>query len=122
MGFHSRGPKMNIDLDQAVVEVNESKLLRLTGAAGTTLSCISGSLWITQDSNLKDIVLYSGQSHVVEGPQPVIVSSFKPGMSLVCVLSPLMPSASWGWLQYFRQLLLRWSGGLGSLSRISRYG
>jgi hypothetical protein len=41
---------MNINLDQALIEVSASKFLRMEHTAGTTLSCVSGSLWVTRDN------------------------------------------------------------------------
>ena len=77
---------MNINLDQALIEVNASKFLRMENAAGTTLSCVSGSLWITRDNCIKDFELLPGDSYVADVRQAVTVCGFEP--SVVRVFQP----------------------------------
>ena len=77
---------MNINLDQALIEVNASKFLRIEKTRGTTLSCVSGSLWITRDNCVKDFELLPGDSYVVDARQAITVSGFEP--SVVRVFQP----------------------------------
>lgn len=77
---------MHINLDQALVEVNKSKFLRMQNAAGTTLSCVSGSLWVTKDNCIQDFELLPGDTYVANGRQAITVCGFEP--SVVRVFQP----------------------------------
>ena len=78
---------MNLNLDQALVEVDATKFLRMENAAGTTLLCISGSLWVTKDNCIRDFELLPGDRYVAEGRQSLTVCGFEP--SVVRVFQPL---------------------------------
>jgi hypothetical protein len=47
----------------------------LADARGTRIACADGILWITQYSDLRDIVLHAGESFVVDRDTKVIVSA-----------------------------------------------
>jgi hypothetical protein len=85
---------MNINLDQALVEVDSSKFLRMENAAGATLFCVSGSLWVTRDNCAKDFELLPGESYVAQGCQSLTVCGFEPSVARVIQPLPSRPSRS----------------------------
>lgn len=52
-------------------------LVRLGDGAGSSVACIEGAVWITQDHDRRDIVLTEGESYVVECP----------GLTVVCAIA-----------------------------------
>jgi len=47
--------------------------LRLKDAHGARLRAVQGTLWVTIDNDLRDIVLDPGESFVVDSNQPLVV-------------------------------------------------
>lgn len=77
---------MNTNLDQVLAEVSSSKFLRMENADGTTISCVSGSLWVTRDNCMKDFEVLPGDIYVANGRQSITVCGFEP--SVVRVFQP----------------------------------
>ena len=73
--------------DTAYVPLNETLFLKLKDATGTTISCVSGCLWITRDGCIEDTLMTAGQSYRVEDSTRVIVTAF--GASLAQVSRPV---------------------------------
>ena len=48
-------------LQNCVLDLALGKILRLRGAAGKTISCEAGTLWVTQENSLRDDILLAGQ-------------------------------------------------------------
>lgn len=53
---------MKTALQNSVLELPLARILRLRGAAGKTISCEGGTLWVTQEGRLRDDFLSAGQS------------------------------------------------------------
>lgn len=66
---------MRIDIDQALLPLPGRTPLRLDDAFGSRLRSVEGTLWITFDHDLRDLVLETGQSLVVDSHQPVRVTA-----------------------------------------------
>ena len=49
--------------------------LRLKDARGARLRAVQGTLWVTIDNDLRDIVLDAGESFVVDSDKPLIVTA-----------------------------------------------
>ncbi len=49
------------------------------------ITCRSGSLWITQDNDLRDAVLAPGESFTVGGRRKVIAYALDPATFTVCI-------------------------------------
>jgi hypothetical protein len=47
--------------------------LRLKAARGATLRAVQGTLWVTIDNDVRDIVLDPGESFVVDSNHPLVV-------------------------------------------------
>lgn len=89
---------MNANFDQARVELDHALFLRLTDAAGSTVVCLEGCLWVTRDGCPNDIELAPGESYRLEDATPVIVTGFGP--SLARLLPPVAKRLAWAprWL------------------------
>jgi hypothetical protein len=48
--------------------------LRMHDACGWTVHAVAGTVWITQDGDVRDIVLEAGQSFVLDRKHPAILS------------------------------------------------
>ncbi|MCM2251841.1 MAG: DUF2917 domain-containing protein [Ramlibacter sp.] len=79
---------MTANFDQAYVELDSAVFLRIVDAAGATVTCVRGCLWVTVDGCPKDIQLSPGQSHLAEDARQVVVTGFEP--SLARVFQPAM--------------------------------
>jgi hypothetical protein len=56
------------------VHLPRHRHMNLSGAAGWTITVLSGSAWITQDGDIRDIVLEAGQSFALDRDGPAIIS------------------------------------------------
>lgn len=67
---------MNQDLLNGARTLDKGKIRHLHGEAGRRVEVLSGSLWITQDGDLRDIVLASGQGFDFERSGNALLSAF----------------------------------------------
>jgi hypothetical protein len=54
---------MHFDSNALTVHLRPRQILSLPGKSGASVRVRRGSVWITEDRNLADIVLEQGQSH-----------------------------------------------------------
>lgn len=59
---------MNNDLNLSTRLLTKGSLLRIDDAVGTWVHCVSGSLWLTQEGDRRDIVLEPGAAARIERP------------------------------------------------------
>ncbi len=52
---------MKPDSQNSVLELLPAQVLRLRAASGVTISCDSGTLWITQEGRERDDFLFAGE-------------------------------------------------------------
>jgi hypothetical protein len=57
---------MNTDLNLSATFLAKGRLQRIDDGAGTLVSCLSGTLWLTQEGDLRDIVLEAGDEARIE--------------------------------------------------------
>jgi ferric-dicitrate binding protein FerR (iron transport regulator) len=58
-----------------VVELQQGDLLPLDRAKGVRVSCLEGSLWLTEERAAADVVLQPGQSYEVEATGRTLVQA-----------------------------------------------
>ena len=76
--------------------------LTVDGGSGTCITARRGSVWITQDNDLRDVVLSSGESFRLDQPDLAIVQAFETAEILVVPPAPALR----------RTAAQRWSGWL----------
>jgi hypothetical protein len=69
---------MNIELDNSLLSLAPDGMVALRDAPGTRVMCVSGSLWITEDRQGRDVILQAGDSFVLK----------RPGLTLIMALEP----------------------------------
>ena len=58
---------MQIDSPSIRLRLKRRQVVTLPQTRGARISVHAGSAWITEDRNIEDIVLVSGQSHIGQG-------------------------------------------------------
>jgi|KBSMisStaDraftv2_1062788.scaffolds.fasta_scaffold04247_9 hypothetical protein len=68
-----------------VWDLSSGELVRLDGARGTTLRVTRGTLWITLESDTRDIVLTAGESYTIDRGGLTLIEA--QGPAAVCVMA-----------------------------------
>ena len=58
-----------------LVRLHADQHLQLRGALGSSVQAVSGAVWLTQDGDLRDIVLEAGQRFVIDRPATTLLSA-----------------------------------------------
>lgn len=93
------------------VVLARGELLNLDGVRGARIVSRCGTVWITQDGDLRDIVLQKGEAFELDRATPAIVQAFEP--STVCIEAgtharrPDDRSWTWRWGAAARRLASR---------------
>jgi Protein of unknown function (DUF2917) len=69
---------MNIELDNSTLSLARDGLVALRDAERTRVTCVSGTLWITEYDREGDVILEAGE----------VLTIGRPGLTLIMVLSP----------------------------------
>ncbi|MGB4118157.1 MAG: DUF2917 domain-containing protein [Polaromonas sp.] len=56
-------------------EIARDKILEIKHALGVTIECLDGSVWITLDGNMRDVILNAGQSFCVDRMQRTLIQA-----------------------------------------------
>lgn len=73
------GNIMKISLLDSKVELAARQVLRLTDAAGVRVVCLRGGVWLTQNDDLRDLILRAGESFTLDRDGVALVSAMEPG-------------------------------------------
>lgn len=66
---------MIIECEHLHVELKRGSTFELAGARGNKLTCVTGTIWITQHQRNNDWVLQSGECLTIENPGKVVISA-----------------------------------------------
>ena len=67
---------MGADADDIRVKrLTPGESLKLRDAAGHTVMCCAGTIWITQENDARDIYLSAGESFTFDRPGTVLISA-----------------------------------------------
>ena len=66
---------MKTSLQNSVLELRPAQILRLCRAAGKTISCEAGTLWVTQEGRMRDDFLSAGQSLCIASAGTTLVEA-----------------------------------------------
>jgi len=70
---------MNIELNQDGLCLKRNQLVKVRGGLGHSIVCDSGTVWVTQDGDPRDIILRAGESFTIDRNGPALVQAFEPG-------------------------------------------
>ena len=68
---------MNVSSTSADIVLARGEILNLDGAEGARITSLGGTVWITQDGDLRDIVLQDGEAFELDRPTQAIVQAFE---------------------------------------------
>ena len=85
---------MRICTDASRLALTAGQTATLRDAQGTRIECLSGSLWITQEGDVRDVVLGPGEDLRLDRAGATLVHAFKPSLVLVFESRPAAPGAS----------------------------
>lgn len=71
---------MKIKLHPAQICLSGNQTLEIEEPGGCRLVCRSGSVWITQDGDYRDIILDEGDTLAFDQPGTVLVNAFRAAM------------------------------------------
>ena len=66
---------MQIELASGAVRLGPNQTLKVVDGAGSTVCALQGSLWITEENQLRDIVLTPGGCYRQQHPGIALVNS-----------------------------------------------
>jgi hypothetical protein len=75
--------EMNQDLINGARSLGKGRVRHVHAQGGRRLECLSGSLWITQDGDLRDIVLGPGEGFDFDRRGDALLSAFADSRYLV---------------------------------------
>jgi redox-sensitive bicupin YhaK (pirin superfamily) len=88
---------MNNDLNLAAVTLPRSAVHRLAEARGLLVSCLSGSLWLTQEGDRRDIVLEAGDDALVEHDGLTLLAALSDARFVLAAPPPLSAARAMQW-------------------------
>lgn len=59
-----------------VIALDAAHATHVNNALGWTVRALEGSVWITQDGDIRDVVIAAGESFVLDRGTPVLLSAF----------------------------------------------
>lgn len=81
---------MKTDLPRFTVDLPRHSIFTLPDAAGIAIDCESGSVWVTLDNDLRDIVLAPGERFTGVAHRRALVSALEPSRIAVSVPRPAL--------------------------------
>ena len=69
---------MQITTVQSDLILARRQLLSLSDSAGVRIEARCGSVWVTQDHDLRDVVLNPGESFTIDASGRALVQAFEP--------------------------------------------
>jgi hypothetical protein len=70
---------MDIELNQDGLCLQRNQVVKVHGGRGHAIVCHSGSVWVTQDGDPRDVILRAGDAFTLDRKGPVLVQAFAPG-------------------------------------------
>ena len=77
--------QIGLDMSTALKyrEIAKGKILEIKQALGVTIECLEGSVWVTLDGNMRDVILEAGQSFCVDRQQRTLIQALADRKSVV---------------------------------------
>jgi hypothetical protein len=80
---------MNIELNQNGLCLKPKQVLTIRGGLGHSIVCHSGTVWLTQDGDVRDIILRAGESFRLEHKGPALLQAIEAGA--ISITRPAAP-------------------------------
>lgn len=74
---------MNIDMTRSTIHLARDGLISIRGAQDTRIFCQSGSLWLTLEGDIRDVVLEPGESHAIGNGGLAVITALRPSVALL---------------------------------------
>lgn len=68
---------MDSNLEHALTKLAQGTLLRIEGGQGQAVAVFRGLVWITQDNDLRDVIIGDGESFTLDRPGLAIVQALR---------------------------------------------
>ena len=75
---------MKLNANNAVLELKPGQIVTLDDADGASVTVRTGSLWITEEGELKDIVLSPGEKRVITHPGRTLMQAMRTTWVAIC--------------------------------------
>ncbi len=85
---------MQVNAPPFRVSLRWGRPLTVSDGQGTCITARRGAIWITQDNDLRDVVLSSGESFLLDQPELAIVQAFDSAEIVVSPPSSRRPASS----------------------------
>lgn len=69
---------MNIELNQDGLCLKRNQVVKVRGGIGHSIVCDSGTVWVTQNGDPRDIILRAGKSFTIDRNGLALVQAFEP--------------------------------------------
>ncbi len=79
---------MNIELKQKDLCLKRRQVVKVRDGLGHSIVCDSGSVWVTQEGDPRDIVLGAGEAFTLDRRGTALVLAFEPGAISVTQTQP----------------------------------
>jgi len=67
---------MHIEVDNGILRLVPKQTVKVRDAAGTTVSCREGTIWITEERNRKDVILGPGACYRLKASGLALLHAF----------------------------------------------
>jgi len=85
---------MNVEFNPDGLCLKRNQIVKVSGGLGHTIACDSGTVWVTQEGDLRDIILHAGESFTLDHRGPALVQAFEQGSISIGQAAPeTRPSA-----------------------------
>ncbi len=68
---------MQIEINRSTLNLADEGLVAIRDGQGTRIVCHAGSLWITQECDVKDAVISAGESFTVRNPGLTLLTALR---------------------------------------------
>lgn len=89
---------MNIEFNQDGLCLKRNQVVTVRGGIGRSIVCDSGTVWVTQDGDARDIILRAGESFTIDRNGPTLVQAFEPGSISITRSAAQSRSSVWSTL------------------------
>ena len=89
---------MNIEFNQNGLCLKPNQLVKVRGGLGHSIVCDSGSVWVTQVGDPRDVILSAGESFRLDREGLAVIQALEPGAISIAQAEPQTPAtmlAAW---------------------------